>query len=244
MTPEQRIDAKFCRICGADCTHRPRKKDPQGHYYCKECYEEAAQKTRDRREKVAAAASRRNGEGLGLLRDLAGSTVGAEVIEEVRKCGGCNAKLKRGIALCTRCGYNNATGERVASVADPLDALPGSRTGGSWLTSAWTAFFGPILLHGAVFALMRLTGNDNLAVLLTATMWAHVLGVYVYAVVDGFSEHTVTGVLSLLFLPYTLYRIVFDSEAAQLKALAASVVLSAFMLAAAIKFEAALAAGA
>ena len=35
---------KICMICGEDCAGRPRIKDPKGHYYHRECHEEASRK--------------------------------------------------------------------------------------------------------------------------------------------------------------------------------------------------------
>lgn len=44
--------AKICTVCGIDCSSKPRTKDPQGRYTCRECYDRLLER---RRQAKAAA---------------------------------------------------------------------------------------------------------------------------------------------------------------------------------------------
>ena len=53
---------KICIICGKDCAGQPRCRDPEGHYYHKDCHERArkqlAKRVRDEAHRQAEAESR------------------------------------------------------------------------------------------------------------------------------------------------------------------------------------------
>ncbi|MGD2111470.1 MAG: hypothetical protein PVI86_19000 [Phycisphaerae bacterium] len=44
---------KTCRICGRDCSDRPRMKDKKGHYFCRECFDRAKEELAARKQRAA-----------------------------------------------------------------------------------------------------------------------------------------------------------------------------------------------
>jgi len=46
---------KICALCGADCSDRPRVKDPRGRYFCKGCYQRSIARQRAAAAEVAGA---------------------------------------------------------------------------------------------------------------------------------------------------------------------------------------------
>ncbi len=119
--------AKTCIRCGQDCSGKPRTKDPQGRYTCRECYDKAlaaraqATEVKPARAAVAvpaggpAAASERvpdpePADGVfGLEDDAAG--LGAIAAAQPKECTNCGLFLPQATIICTRCGLNTQTGK-------------------------------------------------------------------------------------------------------------------------------------
>src|SRR5262245_56479338 len=133
MPPSAAPGGKICGICGEDCSTRPRTKDAQGHYYCRDCYEKARQqkaaKPASAPAKAAAAPARaipaarpvapaEPSDDFGLIDDLAMLESSAQVVETpaVETCGGCGAIVAPGTVVCTACGFNRKTGAKLSSV--------------------------------------------------------------------------------------------------------------------------------
>lgn len=114
---------KICRICGEDCSNRPRTKDRKGRYYCRECYKQASQRRAAAKAKQPphptgakpppprpkAAASVYESEDLGLLEGLAAQEGSVEAVE---------------------------TGQRMGDGVGPLRATPGIADAAKGVTSA------------------------------------------------------------------------------------------------------------
>ncbi len=129
---------KVCIRCGLDCSSRPRVKDLQGRYTCRDCYDAmqnepavvlspAPTKRAEHRiepapEDPAAGAD----EGIYAL--MLEDAVQAQSRITTSPCPGCGHPLAADAAICTTCGYNTRTGQAVttrkASASDP-DIAPG-----------------------------------------------------------------------------------------------------------------------
>jgi len=110
MTSASSSSGKNCVACGADCTGKPRVKDPKGRYYCRACYDarsaqpEAVDPDILDLEAISAAAT-------------------APVVTATTKfCARCGAPALGGARHCTRCGHELAS----SSVSAPpsLPTLP------------------------------------------------------------------------------------------------------------------------
>ncbi len=123
MSPQS---AKICVVCGEDCSHSPRVKDPRGRYYCKPCYESARQggKEHSRRHDDEDERTTSSNWGGSLLDDLDAEESSAAS----GKCPECDAALEPGAVLCVNCGYILKAGKHIKSEiitdegADPAEA--------------------------------------------------------------------------------------------------------------------------
>jgi len=119
MPPEPNQAAKPCTVCGIDCAGRPRAKDAQGRYTCKDCIEKAKQtKTALKTtppppattSKGGSAPSPSEGDNSFLL-DLGSKASLATT--GTQPCPECGRALTANTVLCIGCGYNLQTGKRV-----------------------------------------------------------------------------------------------------------------------------------
>lgn len=129
----QQAGVKVCRICGEDCSHRPRTRDGAGHYYCNACYD------RLRRQQPAATPAARaaradpatTDDNLNAMAELASPGVHhAECDEPVTRCESCGAPLAPRAVFCTNCGFDRNTGRRRSlaeadAATEALSALGG-----------------------------------------------------------------------------------------------------------------------
>ncbi|MBN1344803.1 MAG: hypothetical protein JXQ73_19070 [Phycisphaerae bacterium] len=147
MSGEPSRPGKVCRICGQDCSGRPRTKDRKGNYYCKACYDRAVKERSA--AKLAAATARphqvRQAEASAepasepavteeqfheestsespLLTELSAFEQSGEPVDvEQGRCTHCGSPMPGGAILCTRCGYNVQTGKQAEVGVGPLDA--------------------------------------------------------------------------------------------------------------------------
>jgi len=106
--------AKTCIHCGQDCSGKPRTKDAQGRYACKECHERALAAA-----KIAAQAAphkvARPASPPPQIQQEEDALHGLEGLEEfsagTKMCSGCGAPLASDAAICVACGLNQATGQ-------------------------------------------------------------------------------------------------------------------------------------
>src|SRR5437763_236971 len=109
--------AKLCTVCGIDCSGKPRIKDQQGRYICKECFDKAKQtrQTQKNPAPVAAAvaaesAAATEGDNSFLLTLGTKESTG---LKGTKPCPECGRAVPTDAVLCIGCGYNLATGKRV-----------------------------------------------------------------------------------------------------------------------------------
>ncbi|MEZ6242959.1 MAG: hypothetical protein R3B57_07945 [Phycisphaerales bacterium] len=103
-TPRQRI----CRICGQDCSDRPRVKDAKGRYYCRACAESVAAR------KKTAPPPPPDPEPLDLSLDEPDDIAIEPEVEPPRRAAGlcpfCARPLAPDTGRCPGCGYDPAQG--------------------------------------------------------------------------------------------------------------------------------------
>src|SRR5436190_11991087 len=110
--------AKLCTVCGIDCSGKPRIKDQQGRYICKECFDKAKQTRQTQTNPVPAAVGTAGtaeapteGDNSFLL-DLA-STKGSAGLQGSKPCPECGRAMSTNAVICIGCGFNTGTGKRV-----------------------------------------------------------------------------------------------------------------------------------
>lgn len=107
--------AKICTICGLDCAFRPRTKDAQGRYVCKDCLDDAA------RAKAAAERAKhaKKLKEAGEQTDLSEKADNSWVLELGQKtgvrCAGCGAMNAVDVVVCTNCGFDARVGDRLGT---------------------------------------------------------------------------------------------------------------------------------
>lgn len=242
---------KICTVCGLDCSNKPRAKDAQGRYVCKECMQraQAAQVAKQDAGKPKAAAG-----GAPVVGAVGGAARSAgdqgdnafildiveppKVREDQKPCPSCGKGINEGQVLCTSCGFNLKTGERaLVNVLKPVevrDRTERNRSGGGGMNiPEWVFGVVPALaIWGTIIAGMQ-TENPSLVL---AGVGIHLLfGIttFVTGVVIAFKEDDssagfimlgsiVCGFLGL----YTLYWVVAKSDSMVLKWMYAVAVLS------------------
>lgn len=117
--------AKICIACGQDCSTKPRTKDLQGRYTCRECLEKAQRQAAAPAHKMAPpaaapAAAARPGTSdpipleddgdPNLMHLLLQDAVKEQAKVTVSPCPGCGNPLRSDTAICVNCGYNTRTG--------------------------------------------------------------------------------------------------------------------------------------
>src|SRR5262249_11760065 len=114
--------AKVCVQCKRDCSSRPRLKDSRGRYHCRECVDKA---TAANNAPPASAVEPTEpiydalDEPLALAPegepDNNGGLAGTVFEGGIRPCPVCTRPLARSDVICIGCGYNAATGQKIAT---------------------------------------------------------------------------------------------------------------------------------
>lgn len=111
--------AKICIRCGQDCSKRPRTKDLQGRYTCRDCLEKAQKQAAAPAHQMAApAGAARMGDPIpledagdpNLMDMLLQDAVKEQAKVTASPCPGCGNPLRSDTAICVNCGYNTRTG--------------------------------------------------------------------------------------------------------------------------------------
>lgn len=124
----QPSSGKICRLCGVDCSNRPRSRDSKGHYYCQPCFDKinktaksdepvVARPVRARGPAPPPASMMKSGEP-DLLAELSDLESSSETIDRSPICESCGAPMERGAILCTSCGFNKRLGQKLAAKID------------------------------------------------------------------------------------------------------------------------------
>jgi len=145
-------------------------------------------------------------------------------------CPACGAPLARGTVICSKCGYNIATkqrvgGGRVAAAGRGKVAAAGEA---KWYATAYP-YIGVVLV---ILAVLYFLGRENppmmLAFLLAAALYYVV--VHIMVLVAAFRQSVGTGFLTLCVPFYALYFVLKVSESQTLKALYSFAILIGLFL--------------
>jgi hypothetical protein len=226
---------KVCIVCGQDCSAKPRTKDPQGRYTCKECFDKLAAKraqtaappaprpaappkpaARPQAPPVAPLVEQAPDDDVvmaGLLKDVPAMT---------ETCPSCGAGMLAGAAVCTMCGYNKETGRTLATKALKAPKERKIRTGPAFSLTPGMTFLIGIVVFGTPAALTA--ASPDMAVVGYGVLALFGLVLVILTLIAGFKESPTTGVILLvtLFIPiaslYWLYWIFSRNEDERLKA--------------------------
>lgn len=99
---------KTCQVCKQDVSNKPRRKDPAGKYICEECAKKVAA-AKAGVPQPAPKAPARAPASEGLSDDFWNSKM--QPTGGAAACPGCGTMMPGGAKLCTRCGYDLATGK-------------------------------------------------------------------------------------------------------------------------------------
>jgi hypothetical protein len=117
--------AKVCVQCGQDCSTKPRNKDSQGRYTCRDCYDKLLA-AHNAKAAIAPAAPTipleepsEDGALAAILTDPAPALT--------ESCPSCGSALRKSAVICTICGYNKQTGKTIRTgfskeTPDPSEA--------------------------------------------------------------------------------------------------------------------------
>lgn len=108
MSEESAAPIKVCSICGTDVKSRPRVKDAQGRYFCRECAAkiraELADKVRDSVTETAPPLEEND--------DIMSKLVEESLASAGTVCPACRRPWTEGAVVCTGCGYKKRADTR------------------------------------------------------------------------------------------------------------------------------------
>lgn len=112
----ERRPGKICVICGADCSLRPRIKDPKGRYYCKQCHDLAGRRSHQQAATSPPAEPTLDPYVLaGLAEPAEPDATAAEPATGAPTCPSCERPLQPGAKVCVTCGINVDTGRSIVT---------------------------------------------------------------------------------------------------------------------------------
>lgn len=111
--------AKVCIACHEDVSAKPRSKDGQGRYLCKECEAKATAKQAAAPRTAPAPASAPAAGGFDLFANVP------------IPCPSCSAPMKESANVCTHCGFNKETGQAMKTRVLAAPKEPKARKQGS-----------------------------------------------------------------------------------------------------------------
>jgi hypothetical protein len=209
MAPEP-TTAKLCTVCGTDCAGRPRIRDQQGRYICKECFDRAKQTRQTQKnppsvsplptqaDTVSAPA---DGDNSFLLNLGSKESTG---IQGTKPCPECGRAMSSNAVLCIGCGYNTSTGRRIpVRVIKTKEKAPKAEGAGS--SSLNVMENGPLIggivlvVWAGAAAAMFLSPEFGFVVLLLAALLS--LCVNISVLVCAFRDSIVWG-LVVFFVPF------------------------------------------
>lgn len=225
--------AKSCSVCGMDVSGRPRVKDAQGRYMCKECFDKA-KAARDRRKApppVPAAASKSDQVDLADNSFLLGMGKADSVSSQGTKpCPECGRPLAPGAAVCVGCGFNLETGKRmqVKVIKAKVEKEKGESGGGSGAFASPHVVGIGVILFFAAFAAMSFVSEAVMMPYLIVSMIFN-LAVFIWVLIEAFRDSVISGALCFICGLYQIYWVLVKCENTLLKWLWVANILAAIM---------------
>jgi hypothetical protein len=108
MSEESAAPIKVCAICGADVKSRPRVKDAQGRYFCRECAARIRAELADKvRDSVTQPVIPSDEDA-----DIMARLVEESLTRSAEVCPSCRRPWTEGAVVCTGCGYKKEADPR------------------------------------------------------------------------------------------------------------------------------------
>jgi hypothetical protein len=132
-------------------------------------------------------------------------------------CPQCGAPMSRGAVLCTKCGFNSATGQSLSPQATA--ARRGFTAGGSdkWYANPYL-YLGVIALAFIGLFAMAMGDNQAMKIALVGSVVVYVLVIYVWTAVVAFKEGVGQGIGCLICGLYATYFVFKEDTSPVLKA--------------------------
>jgi hypothetical protein len=215
------IVAKLCTVCGIDCSGKPRIKDQQGRYICKECFDKAKQTRQTQKNPAPAAVAATDGaseaaaEGDNSFLLGLGSTKASTGLQGTKPCPECGRAMGTEAVVCIGCGYNTGTGKRhVVKVVKTKQKVEKERSGGG----AASGFFqnGPLLgliiflIHAGSGAALFIEPSIGLAMLGLSLLVA--LVVWIATIVAALRENSVWGLICIIPLMAAIWGLFMTED--------------------------------
>ncbi len=245
----QSVSAKICRLCGQDCSDRPRIRDPKGRYYCRECYVvkarelELQRRARDEQAPHTDAPQRvdpANVPGADPGWSAVGDSLGdsgmhadAAAPSGLLACPGCGATLGADAVVCVECGYNTRTGHKLQTARrKPLRPKRdfSVAAGGMMAVALSPPGFALAVLavFGILFALAL--GNPAVGPVYFVAVLVFTSGIGLVVLVMAFLDSILHGVATLFVPLYALVWVYVFNQNAYVKWLYFVSILSVFGL--------------
>lgn len=119
-------DAACAKCGGAFVEGAKRFRDKRGRSFCVECARELSRQKAAKAEPHAERGGTQDGYALADEPKLGGERVGAGPTRDLSECPSCGGAMIRSDIICTKCGFNRATGRQVG-VSDAADAAEEAR---------------------------------------------------------------------------------------------------------------------
>lgn len=217
----QQASGKICTVCGIDVNGRPRVKDAQGRYVCKDCFDKAkaAKSASQPAAPAPKSAAPADGDNSFLL-SMGGA---AAATGGMKPCPECGRALNEKAVVCTGCGLNIETGKRL-KIKVTKEKAPKEKSSGSSdsiLQNPAAIGLGLLLVSGGLIG----AAFFSEPMWIVAVVFAGVLNIVagIWTVVEAFRDETICGVLILIgrfsgFLYfYELYYVFIRNENTTLK---------------------------
>lgn len=210
MSDKPAAGVKACSVCGLDVSSKPRVKNGQGVYFCREC---AAKKQAELSKKVSRSVETPSAADDA---EMMSKLISGSVSQAAESCPACRRPWKSGAVVCTSCGFSKQTGGMVGTQVKEPEIVKGPKVIGGRKARGRSVridigpvpiFVGLLVILGPCFAL--LLGSDHeLAGLAAIPVLIFIIAYPITMAVISFME-TRSPLSSLLMLICGLYSIYY-----------------------------------
>lgn len=226
---------KICVLCGESCAGQPRIKDSRGRYYHKHCHERAVRQQRQRERRHERSATEAfvaaepppvlggDDDVMSMLLDDSLPAV-PPTMAGASTCPSCGEALAAGAVLCVHCGFNVQSGGALHTSVKKERSLPSGRAA-SMLMTPLAIGLGALAVFGLLF--FGATQSETGAMLFVGAYGVYGLIVGIWAIIAGFMDGILAGILTLCLPFYVLYTVYGLNENGYLKWLYGTYLLAA-----------------
>lgn len=216
---------KVCVICGEDCSNKPRTKDAKGRYYCTPCFDAAKLRAQKKssgtvpRPQPKPSPRALDSDGPSMLEKLLDQAPQGAAASAASACPSCHSFVADGTVICTSCGYNTQTGQRLS-----VKTVKAPRESSFELSGMLGLVLGPYgvaLIIGALMAVLFAVaqGDETKVFAYLALDGLFALAIGVVTLIFAFRESAGTGFLTLCVPCYAVYFIYGVSDNSYLRIL-------------------------